>query len=452
MYEVSLFVFSRDLRIYDNTALVNALNESKKVIPCYFFKDEVEVLHKSNPFWSYFLIESLQSLNKTLINQKGRLFLFTGNMMNHLLTIKKSTYFNAIFLNHEYSPYWNSIKQNLESLNVPIYISEDYLLNKPESVLTTANNPFQVFTPFFNTARVKPVRIPSPIYHQNFFTEPLPEELDFSPRKWGDLELKKHVHFHGGRENGLKILKNLKKFKNYAVERDIPSINGTTSLSAHLNLGTCSIRETYHEMVNQLGIDHPLVRQLYWREFYVYVANHYPHVFSSNFREKYDHLEWINDEELMQKWKDGMTGFPIIDAGIRQLNQTGFMHNRVRMIVGSFLTKDLHIDWKLGEKYFAEKLTDFDPMLNNGNWQWIAGTGCDAAPYFRVFNPWTQQKKHDPECIYIKRWIPELQDVESQKIHNIYKKPLSDSVNYPKPILDHSKERINALAMYKSVK
>ena len=195
----------------------------------------------------------------------------------------------------------------------------------------------------------------------------------------------------------------------------------------------------------------PLIKQLYWRDFFTQVAYHSPFVFGQPFHEKYSKLPWSNSEKAFTAWCTGTTGFPIVDAGMRELNATGFMHNRVRMIVASFLTKDLHIDWRKGERYFAQQLVDYDPAVNNGNWQWCASTGCDAQPYFRIFNPWLQQKKFDPQCIYIKKWVPELQKILPLTIHTWYKEDSPPIKNYPRPMVDHGVESKKAKELYKNI-
>ena len=192
-----------------------------------------------------------------------------------------------------------------------------------------------------------------------------------------------NIAIHGGRSVAKKITKTLSSFKKYSLEKDYPAIHKTSHLSAHLKFGTISCRELYFDIKKKLGKSHDLIKELYWRDFFTHIAYFYPHVFTSSFHKQYDTLKWKNDETMFEKWCKGMTGFPIVDAGMRQLNTTGFMHNRVRMIVASFLTKDLHIDWRWGEQYFAHKLVDYDPCVNNGNWQWSASTGCDAQPYFQ---------------------------------------------------------------------
>ena len=239
--------------------------------------------------------------------------------------------------------------------------------------------------------------------------------------------------------------------------------NTASHLSPYLKFGICSIREVYSTIQKELGFNHPLLRQLYWRDFYGYIGFHFPFVFTSPFQGRYRRksktnvIQWKNDPQEFEIWCNGKTGFPIVDAGMRELNETGYMHNRVRLITASFLVKDLHIDWRYGERYFALKLIDYDPFINNGNWQWVASTGCDAQPFFRIFNPWLQQKKFDPNCNYIKKWIPELQGTPVNLIHEWYNTvnstidkstKLSQIENYPRPIVEHQKEIIVTRELY----
>ncbi len=261
---------------------------------------------------------------------------------------------------------------------------------------------------------------------------------------------KRVLQAKGGRQEALKILKHLKEYRTYATTRDFPSLDKTTHLSPHLKFNTCSCREIYYAMKENLSAHSPLIRSLYWRDFFTSIAFYFPHVFGKPFHKKYESLSWSYDLKKFHLWCEGKTGFPIVDAGMRELKETGFMHNRVRMIAASFLVKDLHIDWLWGEKYFAKTLIDYDPAINNGNWQWVASTGCDAQPYFRIFNPWLQQKKFDPDCIYIKKWIPELEKLSSKEIHGWYlEKNHTESTDYFEPMLDHSVESKKALFKYK---
>jgi deoxyribodipyrimidine photo-lyase len=238
--------------------------------------------------------------------------------------------------------------------------------------------------------------------------------------------------FLPGRQGALQVLANLAPLETYETDRNFPALPGTSHLSAHMKFGTCSVREAYHKIADNLGDQHPLLRQLYWRDFFTHIAFHRPRVFGHAFRELYDGIVWDQAGEKFQCWCEGKTGFPIIDAGMRELVNTGYMHNRVRMVVASFLVKNLHVDWRLGEAFFARYLTDYDACVNNGSWQWAASTGADAQPYFRVFNPWRQQLKFDVDGVYIKRWVPELAAWPAKAIHRLEK----DSTGYLAPIVD----------------
>ena len=316
-------------------------------------------------------------------------------------------------------------------------------------IKNNSNQVYKIFTAFYKNAQKILVTLPQKhkINSDSFYTKVIHDEIDLEEiSKKLIPKLNPEISSNGGTDSAIKILKNLDNFKKYDHDKDFPS-KGTTHLSAHLKFGTISVREAFYAIIKHLGQDHPLLRQLYWRDFFTYVAYHKPAIFGHAFNSKYDHIKWHTNASKFKLWCDGQTGFPIVDAGMRQLNSTGFMHNRVRMIVASFLVKDLHVDWRLGEHYFATKLVDYDPSVNNGNWQWCASTGCDAQPYFRIFNPWLQQKKFDSECVYIKTWVPELKDLKPNIIHNWFKKN-DVNIDYPKPILDHSIEAKIALKMY----
>jgi deoxyribodipyrimidine photo-lyase len=245
--------------------------------------------------------------------------------------------------------------------------------------------------------------------------------------------------------NPEKILANIDIFGGYQTDRNFPALDKTTRLSAHLKFGTCSVRQVYHQVKTAHGSDHELVRALFWRDFFTHIAWHFPYVFRHSFRHQYRNVHWSGSTGHFESWCRGSTGFPIIDAGMRELNATGFMHNRVRMIAASFLIKDLQIDWRQGENYFRQQLVDYDPCVNNGNWQWVASTGCDAQPWFRIFNPWVQQKKFDAECIYIKKWIPELRSLEASQIHSPYRGTLA---GYPAPLIDHALAVVKTRQIY----
>lgn len=458
-YTTSLFVFRRDHRIDDNPSLHNALAESKSVIPCFIF-DPRQVSDKNNYKSSnaiQFMIASLEDVDDQLSKKKGSLQIFHG-IAHEVIEKLIATYkIDAVYCNRDYTPF--SIKRDKEiekicaRYDVAFEQYTDALLNQPEDIKTSSSTPYTVFTPFYKYCfKNFPIAKPTTTRLHNFSKTKLDGSISLSSIKKELVPSEnKNIHVMGGRSYALKILKKISEFKDYDDERDIPSI-ATTNLSAYLKFGCISVREVAHAISESLGKHHTLIKQLYWRDFYMHIAYHSPYVFGQSFHKKYDSMWWKNDKKDFRAWCEGTTGFPIVDAGMRQLNTTGYMHNRVRMIVASFLTKDLHIDWRWGEKYFAQQLVDYDPALNNGNWQWSASTGCDAQPYFRIFNPWLQQKKFDPDCTYIKTWIPELQDIEPKIIHNWFKESGPDIPDYPRPIVDHTEERAIALKAYKRAK
>jgi deoxyribodipyrimidine photo-lyase len=452
----SLFIFRRDLRLDDNTGLLAALAQSEQIIPCFIF--DPQQVGKQNSYRSMnaiqFMIESLEDLANQLKNKNGKLYIFYGSSEKIIKKLIKDENIKAVFCNRDYTPF--SIKRDMAIKKICLQNEcafeqfNDLLLTQPEEITTQSGTPYQKFTPFFKTARKKSIAQPLKCKATNFYSKTINGCETKSIYKKILSKTNNNILVHGGRAHGLKILKNIKKFKDYAKTRDYPSI-GTTHLSAHNKFGTVSIREVYHAIVQQLGKQHLLIQQLYWRDFFTHVAFNAPFVFGHAYQERYNKLKWPGTKKQFNAWCDGKTGFPLVDAGMRQLNKTGFMHNRVRMIVASLLTKDLHINWLDGEKYFAQQLVDYDPCVNNGNWQWVAGTGCDAQPYFRIFNPWLQQKKFDPQCKYIKQWIPELKDVAAQVIHNWFKSAEKIKI-YPKPLVNHKIESQRAKALYKKAR
>lgn len=454
-YSKSLFIFHRDLRLHDNTGLIAACTQSKTVIPCFIFTPEQ--IGTSNHYKSdnavQFMIESLHDLAEQLEHKKGRLFLFHDETEKIIKNLIKHEKIDAVFSNKDYTPFAQKRDKALAKLckehNVDFHIFDDTLMNAPGTVLTGAKEPYKVFTPFWKSSVKHPVAKDISLHAAHFYTKAVRGAERDTIYKKIFLATNPDLAVHGGRKNALKIVKHLADFRTYLKTRDTPSID-TTLLSAHLKFGTVSPRELYHCMRESLGASAQsgLIRQLYWRDFWYHVAYFWPNVFGHAFQDEYNNLEWSSSKKNFETWCEGNTGFPIVDAGMRQLNKTGFMHNRVRMIVASFLIKDLHIDWRKGEHYFAQKLVDYDPCVNNGNWQWSASTGCDPQPYFRIFNPWLQQKKFDPDCVYIKKWIPELADLPSKAIHSWYKQPVAN-IDYPRPIVDHETERSKALALYK---
>ena len=465
--EKSLFIFRRDLRLEDNTGLISALSQdAEQVIPCFILDEQ---LLKSTPAKQknsnaiQFMMESLRDLDQQLKQENSRLHLFFGKTQNVIKELSGKENIGSVHFNNDYTVFSKTRDEGIFNIcrerNVKCFRYSDLLLiDDPRSMMKHSDGkPYTVFTHFFNRAVEVSVLRPQQNAYKNNFTKSnnsLLEEIE--ERKKEDLyrqnveSYNSSIYSRGGRSRCLKILKNIKKYQDYPYKKDHPSEDETTGLSAHNKFGTCSIREIYYAIRENLGNDSPLLRQLYWRDFFTYIAYHFPHVFKQPFQLKYTKIKWRNDTETFKLWCSGKTGFPIVDAGMRQLNMTGFMHNRVRLIVASFLTKDLHLNWRLGERYFAEKLVDYDPCVNNGNWQWAASTGCDAQPYFRIFNPWIQQKKFDPQCKYIKKFVPELINVPAKLIHELHKniRPVEQDLNYPLPIVNHSSESRIAMRLY----
>jgi deoxyribodipyrimidine photo-lyase len=451
-HKVSLHIFRRDLRLDDNTALIAALEESEHVIPCFIL--EKEQLH-NNEYKSdnllEFMVNSLKELDENLRTRGGRLYIFYGDTLQLIEKLVKKQTIQAVYFNADYTPYSKTRDENIKKIcqasKVECKIFHDALINPPGSILKDDGKPYTIFTPFQRKARTILVSKPVANHFHNYYTEKMDEEEGqavlekIAPRKNSSLLVQ------GGSKEATFLLNKSRVLKKYSAERNIPSIQGTTFLSAHNKFGTISIREVYWNIVLHLGAHTELISELYWRDFFSHILFHYPHVFGHSFHKKYDGITWTNDEIKFKAWCEGRTGFPIVDAGMRQLNTTGWMHNRVRMVVASFLVKDLHIDWRWGEKYFAQKLVDYDPAVNNGNWQWAASTGCDAQPYFRIFNPWKQQEKFDPYGEYIKTWIPELKSLAPKDIHNLDDN-IHEDIHYPRPIVDHKKASSEAKEFY----
>lgn len=433
-YKNSLFIFRRDLRLQDNSALSAALRQSDKVLVVFVFDPLLcrPERHKA----CHMLFNCLEELEIDIKHHSGQLLFLAGNPVEQIQALIKPQNIEAVFINRDYSPYAVKRDQAIQSLceafNIAFHCFADQLLLEPEETLKSDAKPYTVFTPYFRNAAQKFVARPQklPQGHMMATKNALPLST-FLIKPPGELK----AYSTHPRAQAKEILKALGDFRDYEQQRNFPSIPGTTQLSAYLRFGICSIREVYHCVQQHLGPQHPLIRQLYWRDFFTHIGFHFPHVKQKAFVKKYDGLKWDNNPERFNAWREGNTGFPIVDAGMRELNATGYMHNRVRMITASFLVKDLHVNWRKGEEYFAEKLVDYDPMVNNGNWQWAASTGCDAQPWFRIFNPWLQQKKFDEDCAYILQWIPELKNLSVKEIHSPDRKPVA---NYPSPIIDHA--------------
>jgi deoxyribodipyrimidine photo-lyase len=416
----ALVIFRRDLRISDNTALLEAAREAEEVIPA-FILDPLLLDRWQEATWRMaFLFQSLDALQRSITERSGTLIIQRGDYTQTVERLIERERIDGVYVNREYTPFGvrrdDAVSDACKRHGIPFRQFADALLNEPDAVTKGNGTPYSVFTPYYNLAKTHFVPSPdidTPIRFGSTSTESerLPEELL-------GMTIPDLIAGTAGAGN---VLDRISELYDYGDARDIPATERTSRLSAHLRFGTCSIREAWHAIANTLGEDSPLLRQLYWRDFYTQIAFNFPHVYRHAFRRQYDNVPWEDDKDRLALWQQGRTGFPIVDAGMRELATTGYMHNRVRMIVASFLTKNLHIDWREGEKHFARYLIDYDPAVNNGNWQWGASTGCDAQPYFRIFNPWRQQEKFDKDCTYIKKWVPELAPFPAKAIHKLEK-------------------------------
>ena len=453
-FKKSLFIFRRDLRLADNTGLGRALRDSDRVIPAFVFDPRQTGRH---PYRGdnalQFLVASLADLDRELRARGTHLYLFQGEAEKAVAALIRAEGLDAVFVNRDYTPFSRrrdlAIEAACREANAAFVSTGDALLNEPEEVAKAGGGPYQVFTPFFIASRARAVRPPRDEAGPGFYSRKIAADKGAAVyervlRRRNDALFRK-----GGRTEALGLLERMGELRDYGRTRDLPAVAGTTGLSPHNKFGTVSIREVHRAVKKSLGPGHPLLRQLYWRDFFTHVAVHFERVFGRPFHAEYEGLAWRDDPRRFRRWREGTTGVPLVDAGMRQLDATGFMHNRVRMVCASFLVKDLHIDWREGERYFATKLEDYDPCVNNGNWQWIASTGCDAAPYFRIFNPWLQQKRYDPGAVYIGRWVPELRTAGPELIHRLDRVEGRRPGGYPEPIVDHAVESLRALAMYR---
>ena len=448
MYKKSLFVFRRDLRLEDNIGLIESLQNSTEVIPCFIYDENLIKNFKDSKFRWNFLNESLTDLDMELKKKGTRLQVLEGKPDKAIEKVIKKHKVEAVFVNTDFTNYSQKrdekIYQTCKKNEVPFHSTLDFLLHNPNEIKTNEGSPYTIYSFFYKKANQTIIRKISKNIKKNYSKEII------SDSKIKNSKVKNN-EIVGGRKEALKIVRNLDNFRDYDKIRDFPGLNQTTMLSAHNKFGTISIREIHNQIKEILGSDHTIMGEIYWREFFSYILFHFPHAQKTSFRQKFQKIPWSKSKESFRKWSEGKTGFPIVDAGMRQLNKTGFMHNRVRMIVASFLTKDLHIDWRLGERYFAEKLIDYDPAVNSGNWQWAASTGCDSVPYFRIFNPWRQQERFDSNCDYIKKWIPELEEIDPKNIHNFWKE-FPKNIEYTKPMLVHKIEAEKTKLIFKSQK
>lgn len=429
MTKVSICWLRRDLRLDDNAALYHALKSGVPAVPVFIFDTEIlDELDDQYDRRVHLIHDTLKALQVQLEKQGSTLQVLHGNPKDCFGKLMKQYEVSAVYTNHDYEPYARQrdkeIKELLAENSIEFHTYKDQVIFEKEEVVKDNGEPYHVFTPYskkwnslLNNFYLQ--SYPCKKYYSNFFQQ--------SPKRIPSLDSL------GFKETGYKtVAPKLDKdiAADYEHTRDIPSVKGTTRLSVHLRFGTMSIRQLVREVMR---VNETLLNELIWREFYQMILWHYPEVVNHSFKREYDNIKWRNNEKEFERWCNGTTGYPIVDAGMRELNETGFMHNRVRMITASFLCKHLLIDWRWGEAYLAKKLLDYDLAANNGNWQWAAGTGCDAAPYFRIFNPYTQTQKFDPELKYIKQWVPEL-----------------ETLDYPAPLVDHAAARERCLGAYKA--
>lgn len=464
----SLVWFRYDLRLHDNPALTHAINESDRIIPLYIYDVNNQYQWMPGRAQQWWLSQSLSSLQKDLKSKNGSLIIKSGDPLKILLNIVKEQGVKKIFWNKLYEPVLiqrdRAIKKELEKQAVEVIESEGYLLTNPEKIQNKTGGQYKVYTPYWNECRrvikTKPVLIaPKEILVADLESEKIKtvNDVDYS------------AYWEPGEQGAEKKLSEFLSdgLNDYSSSRDIPSLLGTSNLSPHLHFGEISPMQVWSSLegysathrVNQKSVD-TFLSQIGWREFSYYLLFHFPSLPEKNLRSEFDRFAWENDKSLLKKWQEGQTGFPIIDAGMRELLITGTMHNRVRMLSASFLIKDLLIHWTEGEAWFWDHLMDADLANNAASWQWVAGSGTDAAPYFRIFNPILQAKKFDPYGEYIKKWIPELKNLPAQYIADPSSAPedvlLQANVilgkTYPKRIIDHDVARKRALDNYKLIR
>ncbi len=420
----TVFWFRRDLRLQDNAGLFHALKESEEVLPVFIFDSEIlEKLEDKADLRVAFIHQSLTLMQKQLEDLGSTLLVLHG----YPLEIFKELTPKAVYTNHDYEPYARSrdaqVKEILESKGVVFKTFKDQVIFEKGEVTKDDGKPYTVFTPYSRKWKSKLEELALKSFATEKYFDHFKKIVPIA------LPTLKEIGFQETSFNFPERLVKQSIVEQYDKQRNFPAIAGTTKLSVHLRFGTVSIRK-----LAQLALEknETWLNELIWRDFYHMILWYFPQVETKAFKPAYDKIEWRNNEKEFKAWCEGKTGYPIVDAGMRELNTTGFMHNRVRMITASFLTKHLLIDWRWGEAYFAKKLLDFDLAANNGGWQWAASSGCDAAPYFRVFNPALQTEKFDPKLEYIKKWIPEF-----------------GTEKYPNPIVDHKLARERVLRVYK---
>jgi len=461
--------FRRDLRISDNTALSEAVRRSEQVIPVFIVEDAFRTGPDVGAARLTFLLQSLASLRKNLLELGYHLIVRHGKSEEVLPQLCKEVRTEAVFANKRYEPYAqardNRVFNALNAMRVGFELFKDAVVWEEAEILTQAEKPFTVFTPYSRVWKAKAISAPRPrLKTSNIQLRKANIQCDRLPETSDELgHSMKQSATPAGERAGLERLKQFMSgpVYEYAANRNNPALNGTSQLSPHLRCGTIGLRTVLLALKKAREKAKPAQRascdvflnELIWREFYLQVLHNFPHVMKGGFRPEFDALNWSDNQEHFEAWCGGTTGYPIVDAAMRCLNATGNMQNRLRMIVAMFLTKDLLINWQWGERYFMKQLVDGDMAANNGGWQWSAGTGTDAAPYFRIFNPSTQGEKFDPDGDFVRRWVPELGKVPHETIHQ----PWTDTslfgrTGYPERVVIHEMQRQKCLAMFQAVK
>ena len=429
---VNVFWFRRDLRLHDNAGLYHALKQGKPVVPIFIFdRNILDELEDRTDRRVEFIHNALREVQKELSMFGSTLdvrYGFPGEIWKQLI---KDYVIENVYTNHDYEPYARKRDEEaammLNANGIPVHSFKDQVIFEKDEIVKDDGKPYTVFTPYSRKWKASL----NDFYLSSYQTDQF--FLNFSRQTQKEIPSPAQMNFKSiGQVFPIKNWR-IEIIKHYKEQRDYPAVEGTSRLSVHLRFGTISIRELAREAGK---LNETFLNELTWRDFYQMILWHFPQVVGRSFKPEYDNIKWRNNEKEFEAWCNGETGYPIVDAGMRELNVTGFMHNRLRMIVASFLTKHLLIDWRWGEAYFAKKLLDYDLAANNGGWQWAAGSGCDAAPYFRIFNPYLQTKRFDPDLKYIRKWVPEFEEL-----------------TYPQPIVDHEFARKRCLEVYgKAVK
>ncbi len=459
--------FRRDLRISDNTALSEAAKRAELVVPVFIFEDAFRTGPDVGAGRLAFLLQSVEALRKNLAELGHTLIIRCGKSEELLPRLCQETGAQAVFANKRYEPYAQRRDERvtgiLNKAGFGLELFKDAVIWEETEILTQAEKPYTVFTPYSRAWKAKPVPASRARIAKakpgikKISSDPLPA----SPDEIG-FPLKQSIP-PGGEQAAMELLRRFMAgpVYTYGGNRNFPAVDGTSNLSPHLRAGTIGIRTILAELKKAREKAKPaqvsgcdvFLGELIWREFYLQVLHNFPHVTKGAFRPEYDRLKWSENKEHFAAWCEGRTGYPIVDAAMRCLNATGTMHNRLRMITAMFLTKDLLIHWQWGERYFMQQLVDGDMAANNGGWQWSAGTGTDAAPYFRIFNPVSQGEKFDAKGEFVRRWVPELAAFPDDLIHQPWENPLLCSKSkYPQRIVLHEEQREKCLAMFKAVK